>query len=205
MAARSEAPRERRTERTREDILLATARALARTGFTRVTMSDIAAEAGYTVPSLYAYFSSKEQIVEALRAMLMSEVLAIFEETFPEGLTSAQRLELLVRRLFAITDRRKEALAAFMSLPAVDADQLSGRDLMHRRLARWFRDNEPRLARQGKQPGRVLATALLGLCEAFLKEGLTSNSRAMFVPQAPLVADLFLHGASSQLGPRQRG
>ena len=133
MVSKSEELRGRRTERTREDILLAAARALARTGYTRVTMNDIAQEAGYTVPSLYAYYASKDQIVEALGAMLMSEVLAIFEEGFPEGLTSAQRVELLIRRLFAITDRRSEALAAALTLPA--GKGTTGHEVMQRRMA----------------------------------------------------------------------
>jgi AcrR family transcriptional regulator len=198
MVSKSEELRGRRTERTREDILLAAARALARTGYTRVTMNDIAQEAGYTVPSLYAYYASKDQIVEALGAMLMSEVLAIFEEGFPEGLTSAQRVELLIRRLFAITDRRSEALAAALTLPA--GKGTTGHEVMQRRMARWFRDTEPHLVRRGKQTGEVLATALLGLCDAFVRQRMALGSRTLLVQQAPLVAELFLHGAASRLG-----
>ena len=48
--------------RTREDILLAAARALGRRGFGSVSMQDIAAEVGFTAPALYAYFPGKEEI-----------------------------------------------------------------------------------------------------------------------------------------------
>src|SRR6266540_1991452 len=51
---RARAPRRREVEiaRTREDILVAAARALGRSGFGSVSMQDIAAEVGFTAPAL---------------------------------------------------------------------------------------------------------------------------------------------------------
>ena len=49
---------------------MAAARALARSGFNAVSMSDIAEEVGFTAPAIYAYFDSKEAIfAELLRTL----------------------------------------------------------------------------------------------------------------------------------------
>ena len=208
MGAMADEARGRRTERAREEILLAAARAIAQTGFAGATMADIAREAGYTVPSLYAYFGSKDQIVEALAAMVSSEVLAAFEEGFPAGLTTGQRVELLLRRLFAMTDRRRDLLVVFYTLPVKgrsSANELgSGYEVMRLRLARWFRETE-RLGARGRRTADDLSVALLGLCDAFLQRWFQSRPRTLLVRQAPLVADLFLNGALSRLEGRRSG
>jgi AcrR family transcriptional regulator len=71
----------RKAERTRVDILEAAARAFARN--TRATMQDIAAEAGYTVPSLYAYFRSKEEITQGLNDLVNREMMSAFDLPYP--------------------------------------------------------------------------------------------------------------------------
>jgi AcrR family transcriptional regulator len=53
---------QRNIARIREDIVEAAARAFSRHGHRRVTMQDIAREAGYTAASLYTYFRSKKEI-----------------------------------------------------------------------------------------------------------------------------------------------
>ena len=66
---RARARRELELARKREGILMAAARAFARGGYHVTTMQDIAREAGYTPPSLYAYFTGKEQIFGELAAL----------------------------------------------------------------------------------------------------------------------------------------
>lgn len=197
--------RERRSGRAREEILLAAARAIARTGYAQITMGEIAEEAGYSVPSLYAYFAGKDQIVEELGAMLGAEVLAVFDEGFPKGLTTYHRVELLLRRLFAMTDRRRDLLTVFISLPvggrSSAATRESGYEMMRLRIARWFRENE----RVGKGAAEEMAVALLALCDGFLKRSMHSGSRALFVQLAPRVAAQFLYGARPALEGRRSG
>lgn len=198
MVPATDQARERRTERAREEILDAAARAIARNGYVQTTMGEIAEEAGYTVPSLYAYYSGKDQIVEALAALLQSEILSVFDEGFPEGLTTGQRVEFLLRRMFAMTDRRRDVLSVFLTLPmkgrSVDGDLHDGYEVFRLRLARWFRENE-RLGPRGRKVADDLAVALLALCDGFLQRWLRTNSRGLLVQQAPFVTDLFLHGA----------
>ncbi|GAA4282732.1 TetR/AcrR family transcriptional regulator [Brevibacterium daeguense] len=62
---------------TDETILAAAARVFTRLGYTRTTIADIAAEAGSTRPTVYSYFSSKEDIFRHLAEQV--------SETFSSG------------------------------------------------------------------------------------------------------------------------
>jgi AcrR family transcriptional regulator len=53
------------TATTRERILEATLEVLARSGTRRLSLSDVAATAGFSRPTLYRWFSSKEALLEA--------------------------------------------------------------------------------------------------------------------------------------------
>jgi AcrR family transcriptional regulator len=57
---------ETKSERTRQRILDAAARAFQRRGYAAVTLKDIAAMAGMQAGSLYYHFDTKEQLVEAV-------------------------------------------------------------------------------------------------------------------------------------------
>ncbi|KAA1430362.1 TetR/AcrR family transcriptional regulator [Mycolicibacter arupensis] len=50
---------------TRQRILAATAEVLARSGITRLSLSEVAAQAGVSRPTLYRWFSSKEALISA--------------------------------------------------------------------------------------------------------------------------------------------
>src|SRR5689334_21709407 len=52
----------RGSRETREAILDATDRLLARSGYRHMTMDDIAREAGFSRRAIYTYFSSKEEV-----------------------------------------------------------------------------------------------------------------------------------------------
>ena len=129
--------------------------------------------------------------------------MAAFDEGFPAGLTTGQRVELLLRRLFAMTERRREILTVFLALPMgakTAAKGLSdGYEVMRLRLARWFRENE-RLGPRGRRIADDLAVALLSLSDGFVSRWLREEPRTMLVNQASLVADLFLNGALPRLG-----
>lgn len=74
---------------------------LSRTkGFYRVTMDELAAEAGISKRTLYRYFRSKDEIIEATINNFMAEVAARIEEFFivhrkPEEIV-AYMLEILL-------------------------------------------------------------------------------------------------------------
>lgn len=100
--------------RTREAILDAATAEFAQHGYHAVTMKDIASAAGYTAPSLYNYFASKEEIFAALLERIHEAFVGIFDEPVPAGLTFVQRLELLVRRQLDVHERHRDAFALFM-------------------------------------------------------------------------------------------
>ncbi|MCG5433147.1 TetR/AcrR family transcriptional regulator [Mycobacterium sp. MYCO198283] len=50
---------------TRHRILVATAEVLGRSGLTKLSLSEVALQAGVSRPTLYRWFASKEQLLEA--------------------------------------------------------------------------------------------------------------------------------------------
>ena len=72
-------------EARRKQILEATFHCLARKGYSRMTIQDIAAEARLSVGTLYLYFKSKEEMVRALSEEMRAQTDASIEESFPEG------------------------------------------------------------------------------------------------------------------------
>lgn len=203
--ARAKARRALETAHKREAILLAAARAFAQGGYRATTMHDIAREAGYTAPSLYAYFTGKEQIFVELAKLLSREFSAVFAE--PVALTSPfpERLEQLLLRLFELADRHRDAVRVFM------AARLSGEVLISQELAAggnraaefssvqlltdWLRAN----AKDGELGERPLAEcglALAGLAHAFCLEWLAADGPESVAAQTSRVASLFLYGAT---------
>jgi AcrR family transcriptional regulator len=73
--------RKERQARTRECLLAAAARVLARGGLQRATIDEVAAEAGFTKGAFYANFSGKEELF-----------LAMLEQRFAERLGQIERL-----------------------------------------------------------------------------------------------------------------
>ncbi len=82
--------------RMREQLLDGAARALQAQGVHRATMGDIARACGCTPPTLYAYFESKDAILEAIVRTVAEESAALLRLRVPEGLTLPQRLELVL-------------------------------------------------------------------------------------------------------------
>lgn len=93
----------------------------------QATMQSIAREAGFTAASLYSYFSSKDEIAEALAASLRQEFLASFAAPEPRGLSFDQRLEFLITRLLALADARREEFTVFLALAAEGQPQGTGK------------------------------------------------------------------------------
>ena len=81
---------------TRERILAATAEVLGSNGITKISLSDVATQAGVSRPTLYRYFGSKQELLGAF---------VVWERRFYEralaaayvGLPPSQRLEAALR------------------------------------------------------------------------------------------------------------
>lgn len=65
--------RKEQTQRTREQILAGLVRTMAR-GITEVSIPAVAEEAGVSVPTVYRYFRTKRDLIEALGGYLVQKV-----------------------------------------------------------------------------------------------------------------------------------
>jgi AcrR family transcriptional regulator len=201
---RAQARRTLEVARKREGILEAAARAFARGGYHVTTMQDIAREAGYTPPSLYAYFKSKEQIFVELASLLQREFVAVFDEPMPAGLAFRERLELLLRRLFEKADRYRDAVTVFV------VARLSGEALLSQGmtpesnqganfssvdlLTNWLRKNAKRSDLGDHRP-EEMGLALAGLAHAFCIQWLADGSSTSITTLISRVTSLVLYGA----------
>jgi AcrR family transcriptional regulator len=191
---------------TREDILRAAARAFARRGLEATTMQEIAAEAGYTVPSLYAYFDGKQKIVDALVAFLAQGVLGPLGDTPPAGLTFAQRLELVLRRQLEFAEHLGEGVTVFFALkpdsPAARTvpagkTRTAGTDLFIRNLTKWLKDNAEAQDIGGRRPEDV-AYLLKAIMHATFLQWVHAGVKGGLADRAVLIVDLLLHGVAAR-------
>lgn len=85
-----------RTDLTRERLLEATRAVLSRSGPRKLHLSAVAAEAGVSRPTLYAYFPSKEHLLRALAAHEKARFVRALDAAL-DGLTGSARLERALR------------------------------------------------------------------------------------------------------------
>jgi AcrR family transcriptional regulator len=202
--------------RTREDILMAAARAFMHSGFKAVSMHDIAQEVGFSAPALYAYFDSKEAIFAELVRTLGRELSETFDTSPRAGLGFREKVRLLLRRQLEWADRRRAVFAAFTSLhmrgePVACAKAGKGReedafspDVYLSRLARWLRQAAVAPADLGGHQAREAACLLMGISHAFFIRWISSaDPDHRLADQADQILDFFFHGLSAP--PRAEG
>ena len=206
------ARRERQITHARQDILQASARAFARLGFEGTTIQDIAKEAGYTPPSLYAYFKGKQQIIEDLIATMEADIVAAFDGDVPAGLSFAQRLELLFRRLAEVVDRWVEARSLLFELDRAGLVRRrkrgleAGEDPVCHRFAAWLRTNARRSEDLGGKDPEEVAYVLRGMLKGIALLGARDGFRKSARNGLDLALDICLHGlggAGSATGARR--
>jgi len=198
--------REREIAHTRTDILEAAIAAFARTGLHSTTMQEIAHEAGYTAASLYTYFKSKQEIVDAMLTYLTDEFIQQCDEPTPSGLTFRQRFELLLRRNLELVDKRRNVFVGFLSVQdgnntcLADGNGHGFHCSLERRIQRltqWLRDNAQAEDLGGNDPATV-AHLLFGIGFGLFHHWHASNSQASFVSYASILTDFFFYGASGK-------
>ncbi len=108
-------------EDARDAIIRAGARLLARHGYRKVTMEDIAREAGISRPTLYQYFPNKEEIalscIDSVYTLVDFRMAHIAAGTQPAAKKIVQMLEARVLVLFdAVHEYREGLLDIFASI-----------------------------------------------------------------------------------------
>lgn len=194
-AARPERPtaRSRRREQVREAILESAADLLSRAP--EASIRDIAAEAGYSASALYTYFQTKNEIVAALQARVLNAMEDTFRQPVPEGLTFAQRLELLLWRQLDVADRNRALFQVMLATRTAEHvarahDAIEG---LVERSAAWF-EKAPIPSELQHHPPRRLAWILFGIAGAFHKELLTEPGKHELAKDARQIVSLFLRG-----------
>jgi AcrR family transcriptional regulator len=90
----SPTPRQRRSEKTRQTILDAARRIIARDGIRDLSMREIARQIDYSPAGLYEYFDSKEEIIQTLCAEGHARLSASLRQV-DESLSPAEYLQAI--------------------------------------------------------------------------------------------------------------
>lgn len=94
--AQGQAPKQDRSRGRHAEILLAAVRVFAREGIARARISDIAAEAGVPLSSVYDYYGSKEEIAYVVPIARMGEFFTEFADKARSVGTARERLHLFL-------------------------------------------------------------------------------------------------------------
>jgi AcrR family transcriptional regulator len=210
MTAQRASRRDAQIARTREEIVAAAARCLARGGFNAVSMQQIATEVGFTAPALYMYFESREAIFAELFLTIRRELVAIFEA--PEGerpgrgaASFSRRLAALVRRQLEWMEKRRDVFQAVMAMrmrgehpwrpEGVGARNDEPLPVLHwRLLAEWLAAEAKGKDVGGYDAGEA-ASFLLGTMQGFIWRWLKATaSRQRLADETDHILALFLHG-----------
>ena len=140
---------------TRERILDAADRLLARYGFRKTTMDDLAGEAGIGKGTTYLHFSSKGEVALGAIDRMVARLIESLEAIAAESAPAADRLRRML--LLRVMHRFDYAQPHSQSLDEVLA---ALRPALLERRERYFRDEASRIAqvmREGVREGRLRA------------------------------------------------
>ena len=198
--------REREIAHARNDILEAAITAFGRSGLHGTTMQDIAKEAGYTAASLYTYFKSKQEIVDATTDFLTDEYCKVFDLPIPAGLTFRQRFDVFLQRQLELIERRQNVFAGFVneqtnhSMCSADPSSKGFHDNFERRisrLAQWIKDNASADDIGGHDP-EILARLSFGLAFGLLHQWGPGMKELNLGEFAANFTEFFFHGISGK-------
>jgi AcrR family transcriptional regulator len=195
-------------QQVREGMLHAAAQALARRGLEATTMQEIAREAGYTVPSLYAYFSGKQDIIKALLQRMGEQLTRTFTDPMPAGLTFPQMLELLLQRQLEFGQEWREAFkVVFAARLKKDHDKISRQRSFPNpyldSLSRWLKDVS-RPEDLGGYDAEEFACMLQGILHATFDRWLRTRQPPRLADQASAITHLLFYGVLSERRPARR-
>lgn len=181
------------TSTTQAAILAAAARSFARLGYRAATMQTIASAAGFTPPTLYAHFGSKQGIFRALVEVVTGELYAVLARELPVGLSLTQHLELRVRDLLELAERQRDVFITFIvhpyDLPEVEREQ-DDHAFMREYWERLFVQHADELVHCTPREAALLVDGVLySWVKAWLQTG-----EGSLAEQTRRLVDLILHG-----------
>ncbi|GAB4527624.1 MAG: hypothetical protein Tsb0020_45060 [Haliangiales bacterium] len=194
-------PRKRPQEiaQTRKHILRAAARLFASKGVAASSMQEIAEAAGYSAPSLYSYFKGKQTIIDELVTTIIGEAEALFDVTFPSGLTLRQKLELLLRHHNAwAEDHRDVFLFLVQRPPPVVQDGRTHADVtatLVGRMAAWLEANDDADELSGHSID-FLAHMLWGMRKMLFLRWVRSDNDGALNDSLSEMLDFFFYGVA---------
>jgi AcrR family transcriptional regulator len=186
----------------RDRILDATERLLARYGYQKTTMDDLAREAGISKRTIYLHFTNKEEVALSSIDRIVARLTDRLREIAGDGRPAAERLrDMLIERVLyrfdAVRDYYQSLDDLFASLrPAYMARRSRYFDEEARILARVLKDGK----RSGELAGDDLertAHAMLLATNSLLPSSLTARElgkREEVKQRALKVAELLLSG-----------
>jgi AcrR family transcriptional regulator len=189
---------------SRQAIVNAAIRVLARRGSLDASLREIAHEAGYTPGALYKYFSGKDELFAEIEKQTNKQWNDVFLVPVPAGLTFAQRVDLLLRRLMQNSEEQRDACTVLVMLQAGPAAQ----PLLHKarfdvieQFGAWVREHATEAELAGHSASDVGAL-LFGTYHAFHLRWAHEGFRGKLIDQAPGLLNLALAalGGESQQG-----
>lgn len=193
-------------EAVKDAILDATDRLLARFGYRKMTVDDIAAEAGIGKGSIYLHFSSKEEVVLSHIDRIIDRLRERLKEIAHSDATAAERLRLmlLTRVLFRFDSIQHYTQSLNDLLSVLRPGLLARRSQYFEAEAEIFAE----VLTAGRESGefsfddeRATARALLEATNGLLPYSLSTSelgAREEVEQRTADVANLMLHGLLSR-------
>lgn len=184
----------------REAMLRAAAEVLADRGLEATTMQHIAEEAGYTVPSLYAYFKGRQDLIDALLIRLDELMERTFTDSMPDGLSFRQKLELLVHRQLRFGEEWRAAyvvsFAAKRSRPST-RNAPHQEDLYQALVVAWLQRHGG-ADDLGGYAEETFACVLHGMLTAVFQRWLATGLPERLADESAVIVRILLYGVAGR-------
>jgi AcrR family transcriptional regulator len=176
--------RERKKQQTRAALVEAAARLFAERGYDGTTVADIAAAAGVSTRTFFAYFRAKEDVLFAGTDERLKAIAEAFE-TVSVG-SPLEAVHGILERVMAASDdlSSPDRLAVMLARPELQAQALQRLIAAQRLIAGWLRrvypdrlDDTLSQAMAGAVVGALVAAVLGGIERGDPPDGLRERMR----------------------------
>ena len=186
---------ERRKEQSKEDIRRAAEELFSRFGADKVSVNDIAHEAGVSQATIYNNFGSKDELVHDYRKTVLNRIARRFKEILIWKKSFVEKFEGLLQSWIDIADRYK--------IDIESSDTKRSGDVLGNEIENSFRE----FIKEGKEQGSLrpdISEEAVMTYIKFFQQGISNNPKISekMRRDARLSRDLmslFVHGIGGQL------